>query len=199
VKKQFNANHQQRGYSIVELLVSVAVISILSAIGVPSLVRTYRSYQMDDIAGQVAAQLKFTRYEAIRRNCSMNILNKTQNAVLTMFTDGAGAGCAAGNGNLDASEKRILFPATGVATLVDSGAVSGASGVPAAAQVAALTTVSPTNGSVTFDSRGAKTAPAGAIVYWVGNAGYGWRAVTVMPSGSIQVWTNVSGTWRQLS
>jgi Tfp pilus assembly protein FimT len=57
-----------RGYSIVELLVSIGMIMTLSAFAVPSLVRTYRSYQMDDMASHVAAQIKFTRYEAIRRN-----------------------------------------------------------------------------------------------------------------------------------
>jgi len=187
-----------RGYSIVELLVSLAVISILSAFAVPSLVRTYRSYQMDDAASQVAAQLKFTRYEAIRRNNAINCLNKPQNGVLTMFTDNVAAG-GAGNGVVDASERQILFPANAPATLVDVGAVPGASSLTGVVGAGALTTVSSTNGTITFDGRGAKTAPAGPSVYWVGNAVYGWRAVTVLPAGSVQVWSNATGTWQQLS
>src|SRR5256885_4446604 len=98
-----------RGYSILELLVSVTIIFIFSSFAFPSLLRTYRSYQMDDIASQVAGQLKYTRYEAIRRNNPINCFDKTQNGVLTMFTDQIAAG-GAGNLVLDATERRILFP-----------------------------------------------------------------------------------------
>jgi len=64
VKKQTKSAKRQYGYSIVELLVSLALIAIFSALAAPRLVGTYRSYQMDDMASQVAAQIKITRYEA---------------------------------------------------------------------------------------------------------------------------------------
>lgn len=191
MKKHTNSKREMRGYSVVELLVSMAIISTLSAFAVPSLVRTYRSYQMDDTASQVASQLKFTRYEAIRRNNVMTCVDKTQNGYLTMFTD------YNGNGTVQGTEKQIVF--SGSATLVD------AASVPSSAALAAvvgtgitLTTMSPTNGTITFDGRGAKST-AGVTVYWVGNANYGWRAVTVMPSGSVQVWSYATGTWTQVS
>jgi len=191
VKKHTNSKRQTRGYSVVELLVSMAIISILSAIAVPSLVRTYRSYQMDDAASQVASQLKFTRYEAIRRNNVMTCLDKTQNGYLTIFTDNNGDGIA------QATEKQIVFG--GSATLVDSGSVPSSAALPAVVGTGiTLTTMSPTNGTITFDGRGAKST-AGVTVYWVGNANYGWRAVTVMPSGSVQVWSYATGTWTQVS
>jgi prepilin-type N-terminal cleavage/methylation domain-containing protein len=179
-----------RGYSILELLVSMAVISILSAIAVPSLLTTYRSYQLDDAASQVAGQLKFTRYEAIRRNNVMSCLDKTQNGYLTMFTD------YNNSGTVQASDRQVLF--SGLATLVDSTAVSSSGSLATVVSAGTLTTISPSNGTITFDGRGAKTT-AGVSVYWVGNANYGWRAVTVMPSGSVQVWSYATGTWTQLS
>jgi prepilin-type N-terminal cleavage/methylation domain-containing protein len=185
-----------RGYSIVELLVSMGIISVLSAIAAPSLVRTYRNYQMDDAASQVAAQLKFTRYEAIRQNFAVSCLNQPQNGLLTMWTDNVAGGVPDRTWN--PGEKRIVFPATSVATLVDSAAVPGASGLTAIANAGALTTINPANGTTTFDGRGAKVG-GGTSVYWVGNANYGWRAITVTPSGSVQVWSNVTGGWTQLS
>ena len=197
MKKQIKSKRQMRGYSIVELLVSMGIISVLSAIAAPSLVRTYRNYQMDDAASQVAAQLKFTRYEAVRRNNPMNCLNQPQNGILTMWTDSIGPG-GGGNGIWDPTEKRIVFAANSVATLVTSAAVPGASGLTAIAKAGALTTINPANGTTTFDGRGAKVG-GGTSVYWVGNANYGWRAVTVTPSGSVQVWSNVTGGWTQLS
>ena len=198
MKKQIKARKLQYGYSIVELLVSLAIISIFSALAAPRLIRTYRSYQMDDAASQVAAQLKFTRYEAIRRNNVTLCLNSAQAAqggLLTMYT----RDIKAPNDNVQTNEKQIVFAANAVATLVAVGAVPNSGSLAAAVNAGPLTTVDPANGSITFDGRGAKTAPAGGSVYWVGNAVYGWRAVTVLPSGSVQVWSTATGTWRQLS
>jgi len=195
VKKQTKSAKRQYGYSIVELLVSLGLISIFSALAAPRLVGTYRSYQMDDMASQVAAQIKITRYEAIRRNNAINCLNNMQGGVLTIFAQDP----KAPNANVQANEKQMVIPATAPAALAASAAVPGSGSLPAVANVAALTDVPPTNGTITFDGRGAKTAPAGVSVYWVGNAVYGWRAVTVMPSGSVQVWSNATGTWKQLS
>lgn len=193
MKKHTNFKRQTRGYSIVELLVSMAIISTLSAIAVPSLMRTYRSYQMDDAASQVAAELKFTRYEAIRRNDPTKCLNNTQNGYLTMYTRNLNAP----DDNVHPNEKQIVF--SGSATLVDAASVPSSASLPAVVGSGiTLTTMSPTNGTLTFDGRGAKST-AGVTVYWVGNANYGWRAVTVMPSGSVQVWSYATGTWTQVS
>ena len=183
--KRNNWNSKQRGYSIVELLVSLGLISILSAMAAPTLFRTYRSYQMDDMASQVASQIKFVRYEAIRRNNPIQCLDNPQGpqGLLTIF----GVDPKAPNLNAQANERQLVFSPTAVATLATAAAVSNSGSLAAAVNAGTLTTVSPTNGTITFDGRGAKTAPAGVSVYWVGNANYGWRAVTVMPSGSVQV------------
>jgi prepilin-type N-terminal cleavage/methylation domain-containing protein len=189
MRKPTKSKRPMRGYSMIELLVSLGIISIFSAIGVPSLVRSYRSYQMDDLASQVASELKFTRYEAIRRNNVMSCLDKAQNGYLTMFTDNNN------NGTVQNSEKQILFSGSG--TLVDAGTVPNSAALTAVVGAGTLTTISPSNGTLTFDGRGAKTT-VGASVYWIGTANYGWRAVTVMPSGSVQVWSDASGTWTPL-
>jgi hypothetical protein len=140
----------------------------------------------------VAGQLKFTRYEAIRRNSPTNCLNNTQNGYLTMYTQDPNAASA----NVNGKERQIIL--NGPGTLVASSAVPSSGALAAVVNVATLTTISPSNGTVTFDGRGAKST-AGVSVYWVGNANYGWRAVTVMPSGSVQVWSYATGSWQQLS
>ena len=194
MKKHTNSKRQMRGYSVVELLVSMAIISTLSAIAVPSLMRTYRSYQMDDAASQVATELKFTRYEAIRRNSPTKCLNNTQNGYLTMYTRDVNSSTG---DNVNGNEKQIIF--SGSATLVDAASVPSSGSLAAVVGTGiTLTTMSPTNGTITFDGRGAKST-AGVTVYWIGNANYGWRAVTVMPSGSVQVWSYATGTWTQVS
>src|SRR5271168_2510382 len=56
------------GFSIVEMVVSVAVLLVLAAVALPTLTRAFASYQLNDAASRLAGILKFTRYEAIRLN-----------------------------------------------------------------------------------------------------------------------------------
>jgi prepilin-type N-terminal cleavage/methylation domain-containing protein len=183
-----------RGYSVVELLVSLAIISVFAAIVSPSLIRTYRSSQMDDAAGQVAGILKFTRSQAIRRNTTVNCVNNGGGGTAVMWSDDNGDGVAQN------TEKQIFLgnASTGTATLVAAGSVQNTAGLATAVNAGALTAVNPNNGTITFDARGALNPPA-VNVYYVGTTTYGFRAVIVLPSGSIQVWSYGSGTWRQLN
>ena len=179
-----------RGYSIVELLVVLGIFGILSGIAVPSLARTYRNYQMDDAASQVAGIVKFTRYEAIRRNTNMTSRN-TQAVALgpaSVWTDTAPA-----TTTIPPTAKQIALTTT--ATLVPD---PNAAGLAAKVGVTALTVISPSNDNVTFDSRGATTSFNVVNVYYVGNAAYGYRAVVVMPNGAVQVWSYATGTWTLL-
>ena len=75
----------------------------------------------------------------------------------------------------------------------------------AAANIPALTAISPGSGAVRFDQRGAVVAsPPAVYVFYVGNTSPdgGYRAVIVLPSGSVQVWTYAGGSgsaWQQIS
>ena len=64
-----------------------------------------------------------------------------------------------------------------------------------------LVPVSPTNGTYTFDQRGAVN-PASVYVSYVTNSALpalGYRAIVLLPSGSIQIWTgDTAGNWQLL-
>src|SRR6266850_7661988 len=60
------------GFSMVELAVSLTVILILTAIAIPSIMHSFRTYQLNDAAARLSDQLKFTRFEAVRRNTSVS-------------------------------------------------------------------------------------------------------------------------------
>jgi len=65
--------------------------------------------------------------------------------------------------------------------------------------VATLTSVPLPTGAVAFDHRGALT-PAAVNVLYIGNVAFpdlGYRAVVLLPSGSVQIWTSASGNWQQ--
>jgi len=59
---------------MVELAVSLTVILILTAVAIPSIMRSFRSYQLNDAAARLSDQLKFTRFEAVRRNTSVSFV-----------------------------------------------------------------------------------------------------------------------------
>ena len=192
------------GFSFVELVVSLCLMLVLTAIAIPSLTRSLRSYQLNDAAGRVSDMLKFTRFEAVRRNTQLN-LQVTQTATgWIVWTDSY----AVGNGGpARPTDKQDLL--AGFATLLPAGSpVPSANAISAGLGNATLTPLSGTNSSITFDARGAiRTGIGGTVsnsvfVFYIGNANDpdpGYRAVVLLPSGSTQIWTAPSGgPWRQV-
>ena len=189
------------GFSMVELVVSICVMLVLTALAIPSLMRSMRTYQLNSAAASVSDMLKFTRFEAVRRNMQINFL---------MLSNGP-AGWLVGtdlnnSGALDPIEKQQSI--SGYATLLPSGIAPPPNAISAALGGAALTPLSASGGTVTFDARGAVRQGIGATiatnpyVFYIGNAtdpDSGYRAVVLLPSGSTQTWTAPQGgPWRRV-
>ena len=188
-----------RGFSLIEVVIALAVILILSAIALPAFVSAYRTYQLTDAATQFAGLLKFTRFEAIRLNTNVSCLIQQVASVPPVTNTWADSD---GDGVEDANEKQLVF--SGTVNLVPAAAVPNAAGLAAAAGVPALATVPLANGFVTFDRRGA-VSPANApqvYAFYLTNlndTSIGARAVILLPSGSIQLWKADSlGNWVSL-
>jgi Tfp pilus assembly protein FimT len=190
------SSNEMRGLSTLELVVSVGIILTISAIAIPSITKALRIYQLNDAATQLAGILKLTRFEAIRRNTPINCVNTQAgaNTPANVWSDSNGDGIE------QPTEKQILLTVN--ATLVPEAAVPNAAGLAGAIGVATTTAVNPASGSVQFDQRGA-VSPAAVYVIYVGNisaSNSGFRAVVVLPSGSVQVWTYAGGAsnvWQQ--
>lgn len=195
------ARGRSGGFSTVELVVSLAVIFIASAIAIPSIMKTLRSYQLSDRASQVAGIIKLTRFDAIRRNRQVPFSFQQSGAMWTIWDDSDGNG----------------LPGPNEAQMILSGDIGllGAGSAPSPANLNSgigpgtnVTPISGSNGSVYFDQRGAVVTAGGAQsaavqAIYLGNAAdpsYGYRAVIVMPSGAVEVWASSSaGDWRLLS
>ncbi len=184
------------GFSLIELAVSLLVVLIMVGIALPSLTRAYRTYQLNDSAERLAGMLKYTRFEAIRRNRPVNCQVQQSGADWYVWAD------TNGDGNVDPTETQYLM--TGVVTLLPDGVAPGPAAI-AATDGASLTTKSGSNGLVSYDARGAVLFPATPTVYvfYLGDAGvpdYGYRAVVLLPSGATQVWTAPDGgAWQRIS
>ena len=198
--KQYRGTHlRSHGFSMIELLAVMAVILVVSAISTPSFMHAYQYYQVSNAASSMANVIKYTRYEAIRRNTPINCVIGPAPVGTIAWTD------SNGNGVADNVEQQLTF-STAVTLLAPGNLPGGAvPGLVLAANVGPLVPVSNTNAIVQFDQRGAvNPPPAGALVSFVGNTlvpGAGYRAIILLPSGSMQLWkrdadvNNIIGTW----
>jgi len=180
---------------MVELAVSLTVLLILTAIAIPSLMYSFRTYQLNDTASRLSDMLKFTRFEAVRRNTTVPLQIQQFGNDWSVWAD------SDKDGILDPTEKQILI--TGVVTLLPSGTPPSSASI--LAKLGATTSLDASKsgaaGSLTFDARGA-VSPLAAYVLYLGSATnpeFGYRAVILLPSGATQIWTAPNGgTWQQI-
>jgi type II secretory pathway pseudopilin PulG len=183
---------------MVELSVSMTVVLILTAIAIPSLMRSFRTYELNDAASRLSDMLKFTRFEAVRRNIPVMLQIKQSGSDWNVWTDSNGDTIE------DPTEKQILF--TGFVTLLPAGAPPGTSGFVTPLGTSNFTVVSGIDGPVKFDARGAvrvgSALTTSVDVFYLGssaNPEFGYRAVLLLPSGATQIWTApAGGTWQRI-
>ena len=183
----------QSGFSLVELVVSLAIVLILTAVALPSLTRSFRTYQLNDAATRLAGMLKFTRFEAIRRNNPVTCQIQLLGGSWTVWAD------TLANGNPDPTEQQLMLIESAV--LLPSGGLPAPTAILTAVGAGTLTTLSGANNFVSFDARGA-VSPIATYVLYIGsptNPEFGYRAVVLLPSGVTQVWTAPSsGPWQRV-
>ena len=185
------------GFSLTELVVALAVAMILMAVGLPAFLRAYHAYELSNSARQMADILRLARYEAIRENTPLQCMIQASGSspgYTNVWVD------SIKNGTLDPTEKMILLGPSG--NLADGGGVPGTSGlISSAVGSFAINAPSPSASGIWFDARGAVQPPTSVDVFYLSSAlapEAGYRAVFLMPAGSIQVWTaDTSGDWQQ--
>ena len=189
---------RRRGFSIVELVVSLAILMILTAMAIPTLTDSLRSYQLNDAATRVSDLLKFTRFEAVRKNTAVDFRILQNGTVWNIWAD------SDKDGVMDPPEKQSLIGE--FVTLLPA----GSPGLPGPGPITASLGAAPVldasrsgaNGFIRFDSRGAVT-PLSAFILYLGSAAhpeYGFRSVVLLPSGATQVWSvPPGGNWIRIS
>jgi type IV fimbrial biogenesis protein FimT len=203
--KHATKRRSTRGFSLVELLVSLVILIILAAIAVPTLLRAYHSYQLGDVASRLSGTMKTTRFSAIRKNTAVGCQVQQNGSTWTVWTD------LDGDGNPTPGEPQILI--SGTVQLLDAGSVPPPAAIVTAVGVGSpsLNTLSPGNASVWFDQRGARVfgtppnfgGPATVDVLYLGNPSIPdleFRAIVLLPAGTVQVWSATpGGPWQRIS
>lgn len=199
-----------RGFSVIELVLTLVVLLILTVLAVPVILRSLQSYQLNSSASQLSGMLKFAKFEAIRQNTPVACQILQQGTTWVVWVD------SNGNGTPDGSEPRMFIG--GSFTLLPAASVPSSSSIAATLGADATMPFTVLSGSPTsewFDHRGTQciqsgsscprsplTAPTIYAVY-LGNPNdptAGYRAVITLPSGAVQVWSAGSGgSWQRIS
>jgi len=187
----------RNGFSLVELVLSLAVLLIITTLAIPVVVRSLQTYQLNATASQLAGMLKFAKFDAIRQNTKVSCQIKQSGANWLVWVD------SNGNGVADGAEPQMiiggsftLLPAAPSPAPITATLGPGFSGY-------SWIVLSGSNNSITYDQRGVIDAGAAVYALYLGNASdpnSGYRAIITMPSGAVQVWTASSaGNWQRVS
>jgi type IV fimbrial biogenesis protein FimT len=180
---------RQTGFSLVEMVMTLAIGLILASVALPMVVSAVQGYRLNSIAQQTANLIDLTRYSAIRRNTLISLLTANQGGNTMFYID------LTGNGVLDANEPLVMLPR-------DMQIANGQSLTPPASSTGLSNTQDFTN-RITFDYRGTVNYQAGGapVVYFLAigftsQTQFGTRAITVTPMGQTKLWTAPpNGTW----
>jgi prepilin-type N-terminal cleavage/methylation domain-containing protein len=188
----------RNGFSLVELVLSLAVLLVITTMAVPVVVRSLQRYQLNSTASQLAGMLKFAKFDAIRQNTTVSCQIAQQGTHWLVWVD------SNGNGVADGAEPQMIVG--GSFTLLP------ASSVPSPAPIMATLgpgfssyswmVLSGSNTSITYDQRGVVGATVVYALYIgsLSDPNSGYRAIITLPSGAVQVWTSSStGNWQRVS
>lgn len=191
------------GFSLLEMMIVVAVILILGALTVPAMMTYVYGIRVRFSATDLSGLLQRTRMEAVRKNTFYSVQNAGGVPVFEQVVDKNAAVVASVAPAVMASSVNVNFGAGSgapgeaafIANLNFAGGVAAAvaglpsfnaRGLPCVATGAPTCTLTPGQGFVFFLSG---TSGAGGAV--------GWAAVAVTPSGRCQVWTYDGANWNQ--
>ena len=201
------SRRKQSGFSLIELLIVVAIILVVSAVAVPNIMRAMSAYRLRSTAGQYAQLVQRMRMEALKNNRDMRMWYGW-----SMSSEGWRPSFYVDydlNWNMDTGEPSFQLPRNmwygwgpSTATMnLDFTPITqtwihpgfNSRGIPCAYGLVSWTQCD------TFDTSGGGQ-PVGFVYFltdyetgWWGPTGY--AAVTVAPSGKVKVWTWDGVSW----
>ena len=195
------SRRNQRGMTVVELLVVAAIILITSALAVPLVANAIASFKLRTAAMDVNTLLQRARLQAVKDNKYHSMQTATvtigSNSYTRLYLD------RNNNSSFDAGEpsiqlgKNVTMPTSGAPSGLTSslGFTVQASSVVPSFNARGTPCVVRNGICGSWDSSGVEVG----FVYYVRSTGTStnWAAVTVSPSGRFRVWSydSHSGVW----
>lgn len=97
------------GFTLMELMVTIAIVAILSIIAIPNFIAWIPKFKIGGASRDVLAILQKTRVQAVKDNTNYVLMFNTGNGSYTAFQDdGAGTPANSGNGVLDGGERILV-------------------------------------------------------------------------------------------
>ena len=92
-------NKQGFGFTLTELIVTVAIVGIIASIAVPSFARMVERYRLKEVAEGLKSDLMWMRTETIKRSCNLKVAIDKDAWSYTIFRTAGTCDCPVGGGN----------------------------------------------------------------------------------------------------
>jgi prepilin-type N-terminal cleavage/methylation domain-containing protein len=184
------------GFSLIELMIVVSIIMIMAAIFPPLLMNVIDGVKLRSSANSLSGLIQQARIQAVKANTYYPIQQ-------TMF---AGGEVAYYVDLLRTSTYASGDPIAEMASNITAHAGSGSGAPGESGFITSLNFTPDSSGVLRFNARGLPCVMNGAPCQTLGNGfvyflsrvslvGTSWRAVTVTPSGRVQVWSYDGTHW----
>jgi type IV fimbrial biogenesis protein FimT len=108
-KRRISNDSDSRGFSLIELIVVIALIGIISLIAAPTLSTMLSNYRIKNAANELAAAIQLARTTAISRNanCVLEIMTGSPQSIVVFVDDGANGSGTAKNWVKETNEETV--------------------------------------------------------------------------------------------
>lgn len=159
-------NSRQRGFTLVELVVTIALVAILTTLAIPSFSEMLRQWRRDSATRELTTSLQLARSESIKSSRQIVVCPSTDGAScadstewntgwIVFVDDGAGTVANAGNQVVNTNERilKVVSTLSGVESIESSDGVEWMQFLPNGLMGSATTTLTVTPSGANSDTK----------------------------------------------